>query len=136
MFDRDPWWIFTTLNLFWNIVCHYEFGILQIIRVSPRFAILLASMALSVIFIVGDVLSVTSVFRSSLPTGINPFWKLAFIFKCFTDTIILDDFKTVLDRLKQYKLECQDPTTVRNYDNTTCTRRDIAELEDVVHEGP
>jgi hypothetical protein len=62
-------------------------------------------MMLSVGFIIVDILSVTSVFSSTLPEGINPFWKLAFVFKCFTDTIILDDFKTALDKLKQYKLE-------------------------------
>lgn len=101
----DPWWIFTTINLFWNIVRRYEFGIIELIRVSPRFAVLLASMSLSVGFIIVDILSVTEVFKSTLPEGINPFWKLAFIFKCFTDTIILDDFKTALDKLKQYKLE-------------------------------
>ncbi|KAF2415507.1 hypothetical protein EJ08DRAFT_571283, partial [Tothia fuscella] len=102
---RDPWWIFTTVNLFWNIIRRYEFGILELIRVSPRFAVLLAAMMLSVAFIIVDILSVTAVFQSNLPEGINPFWKLAFIFKCFTDTIILDDFKTALDKLKQYKLE-------------------------------
>lgn len=31
--------------------------------------------------------------------GINPFWKLALVFKCLTDTIMLDDFKTELKRL-------------------------------------
>jgi hypothetical protein len=62
-------------------------------------------MMLSVAFIIVDILSVTSAFKSTLPEGINPFWKLAFVFKCFTDTIILDDFKTALDKLKQYKLE-------------------------------
>lgn len=57
-------------------------------------------MCLSVAFIVVDILSVTSV----LDTGsINPFWKFSFVFKCFTDTIVLDDFKTALDRLSQHK---------------------------------
>ena len=102
---RDPWWIFTTVNLFYNIVRRYEFGLFELIKVSPRFGVLLGSMCLSVGFIIVDILSVTSVFSSSLPEGINPFWKLAFVFKCFTDTIILDDFKTALDKLKQYKLE-------------------------------
>jgi hypothetical protein len=31
--------------------------------------------------------------------GINPYWKLALIFKCLTDNIMLDDFKTELQRL-------------------------------------
>lgn len=57
-------------------------------------------MCLSLAFIVVDILSVTSV----LETGsINPFWKFSFVFKCFTDTIILDDFKTALDRIMQHK---------------------------------
>ncbi|KAF2401041.1 hypothetical protein EJ06DRAFT_537818 [Trichodelitschia bisporula] len=101
---RDPWWIFTTLNVFWNIKTRYEFGLLELIRVSPRFGILLTAMTLSLAFIIIDILSVTAVFRSSLPEGINPFWKLAFVFKCLTDTIILDDFKTALDRLKHHHL--------------------------------
>jgi hypothetical protein len=102
---RDPWWIFTTINLFWNIKCRYDFGVVELIRVSPRFGILLLSMSLSVGFIIVDILSVTPVLTVGLPNGINPFWKFAFVFKCFTDTIILDDFKTALDRLKQYNLQ-------------------------------
>lgn len=102
---RDPWWIFTTCSLFYNIVRRYEFGIIELVRVSPRFGVLLGAMCLSVGFIIVDICSVTSVFSSSLPEGINPFWKLAFVFKCLTDTIILDDFKTALDKLKQYKLQ-------------------------------
>lgn len=75
-------------------------------RVSPRFALLLATMLIGIAFIIVDVLAVTHVVKGSgLPDGINPFWKMAFAFKCFTDTIILDDFKTALDRLKQFKLQ-------------------------------
>ena len=77
---------------------------MELIRVSPRFGILLGSMVLSISFIILDICAVTSSVALGLPDGLNPFWKLAFIFKCFTDTIILDDFKTALDRLKQYKL--------------------------------
>lgn len=59
-------------------------------------------MSLSIIFITIDLLSVTPV----IPIGyINPFWKFAFIFKCFTDTIVLDDFKTALDKLSRYKMD-------------------------------
>lgn len=57
-------------------------------------------MCLSIIFIILDVLAVTSVLDLG---GLNPFWKIAFVFKCFTDTIILDDFKTALDKLSQYR---------------------------------
>ncbi|GAB7347813.1 hypothetical protein MBLNU459_g5351t1 [Dothideomycetes sp. NU459] len=103
---RDPWWIFTSCSLFWNIKRRYEFSILELCRVSPRFAILLLAMCLSVCFIIVDILSVTHVINGSgTPDGINPWWKLAFVFKCLTDTVILDDFKTALDRLKRYRLK-------------------------------
>ncbi|KAF5252598.1 hypothetical protein FANTH_2492 [Fusarium anthophilum] len=114
---RDPWWIFTAINLFWNIKYRYEFKPLEIIRISPRFGLLLLSMSLSIIFIIVDLLSVTPV----IPIGvINPFWKFAFIFKCFTDTIVLDDFKTALDKLITWKpmdLDMQSsPVAVSDYE--------------------
>ena len=102
---RDPWWIFTVCNLFWNIIRRYEFSLIELVRVSPRFGVLLVSMLMSLGFIIVDICSVTGELNSSLPQGINPFWKLAFIFKCLTDTIILDDFKTALDKLKEYRLQ-------------------------------
>ncbi|KAI6793089.1 hypothetical protein KC360_g6219 [Hortaea werneckii] len=103
---RDPWWLFTIANLIYNIKSKYEFGLIELIRVSPRFGVLLGAMFLSIAFIIIDILAVTHVISAtSLPDGINPFWKLAFVFKCLTDTIVLDDFKSALDRLKNYKLE-------------------------------
>ncbi|EME43256.1 hypothetical protein DOTSEDRAFT_72605 [Dothistroma septosporum NZE10] len=103
---RDPWWIFTTINLLWNIKSKYEFGLYELVRVSPRFGILLGAMLLSIGFVIVDILSVTHVIGGgALPDGINPFWKLAFVFKCLSDTMVLDDFKTALDRLKQYKMD-------------------------------
>ena len=103
---RDPWWIFTVLSHLYNIRTRYEFGYYELMRVSPRFAVLIGAMLMSIGFIIVDILAVTRVISGAgLPDGINPFWKLAFVFKCLTDTIILDDFKTALDRLKQYKLE-------------------------------
>ncbi|KAK5121895.1 hypothetical protein LTR85_004466 [Meristemomyces frigidus] len=102
---RDPWWIFTISNLVYNIKSKYEFGLFELMRVSPRFGVLLGAMVLSICFIIIDILAVTHVLPTgSLPDGINPFWKLAFVFKCLTDTIILDDFKTALDRLTQHRL--------------------------------
>lgn len=86
------------MNLFWNIKFRYELGFVEIIRVAPRFGILFLCMSLSAICIIVDILSVTPV----IPIGvINPFWKFAFVFKCFTDSIILDDFKAALDKLSQ-----------------------------------
>ncbi|KAF7179026.1 hypothetical protein CNMCM7691_007796 [Aspergillus felis] len=100
---RDPWWIFTTCSLFYTIKREYNFGIFELVSVSPRFGIMLASMCLSIAFMIVDTCSVLNVFsHSSLPTGIEPFWKLSFIFKCLCDTVILDDFKTALDRMRAY----------------------------------
>lgn len=65
---------------------------------------MLGAMLLSIAFIVLDVLSVTAALNSVLPVGINPFWKLSFVFKCLTDSVVLDDFKTALDRLRAFKI--------------------------------
>lgn len=97
----DPWWIFTTINLFWNIKYRYEFGYFEVVKISPRFGLMLSSMCLSVVFIIVDILAVTPALKIG---GLNPFWKIAFVFKCFTDTIILDDFKTALDKLSEHKM--------------------------------
>ncbi|ORY15470.1 hypothetical protein BCR34DRAFT_622885 [Clohesyomyces aquaticus] len=101
---RDPWWIATTVLLFWNIKVRYEMTYKDIIRISPRFGIMLGAMLLSIVFIVVDICSVTDALKSSLPVGINPFWKLSFVFKCLTDSVVLDDFKTALDRLRAFKI--------------------------------
>lgn len=70
--------------------------------VNPRFFIMMSSMCVSIMFMVVDILAVTPIIDMG---GLNPFWKLAFIFKCFTDTIVLDDFKTALDKISDYKLK-------------------------------
>lgn len=75
-------------------------------------------MLLSIIFIVLDVFfSVVNV--NGFGKGINPFWavsqvqnikvrilivpltQLSLVFKCFCDTLILDDFKLALDELRE-----------------------------------
>lgn len=74
--ESDPWWLFTTCSLFYTIKREYNFGLIELIRVSPRFGVMLFSMCLSIAFIVVDTLSVLSVFQSVLPTGVEPFWKV------------------------------------------------------------
>jgi len=101
---RDPWWIFTTVFLFWVIKTQYEMTVKDIVRISPRFGIMLLAMLLSIIFIVLDILTVTNAWKLTGATGINPFWKLAFVFKCLTDAVVLDDFKMALDRLRAFKI--------------------------------
>jgi hypothetical protein len=101
---RDPWWILTTIYLFWVIKKQYEMTIKEIIRISPRFGIMLLAMLLSIVFIILDILAVTKAMRIPGPVGINPFWKLAFVFKCLTDSVVLDDFKVALDRLRAFRI--------------------------------
>ncbi|KAF2128959.1 hypothetical protein P153DRAFT_376288 [Dothidotthia symphoricarpi CBS 119687] len=101
---RDPWWVLTTVYLFWIIKTQYEMTLKEIVRISPRFTIMLVAMGLSIVFVILDILSVTGALNLPGPTGINPFWKLAFVFKCLTDSVVLDDFKMALDRLRAFKI--------------------------------
>ena len=108
---RDPWWIFTVLNLFWNIKHKYEFGYIELMRVSPRFGILLAAMVLSLCFMIVDILSVTHAIPShGLPDGINPFWKFSYLFKCLTDTIV----SSLTNIHFHTKADANDPCSLRD----------------------
>jgi hypothetical protein len=90
--------------LFYNIKSRYDFEFFELIRISPRFGILLGSMLFSVVFTLLDILVVTNVLKKGLPDGIDPFWQLSMVFKLLTDTMILDDFKSALDRLHAFKM--------------------------------
>lgn len=76
----------------------------EITRISPRFAIMLGAMIISIAFVVVDVCAVSGVFDNDIFSSVNPFWKLATVFKCLTDAVVLDDFKTALDRLRAFKM--------------------------------
>ncbi|KIW26732.1 uncharacterized protein PV07_06542 [Cladophialophora immunda] len=95
---RDPWWVFTCLTLFYVINSVYGTGVFELIKRSPRFGILLCAICFSLIFTAVDIAASIHNFTGSTD-GINPWWKLSLVFKCLTDTIMLDDFKTELKRL-------------------------------------
>ena len=95
---RDPWWVFTCFVLFHVVSKCYGTGVLELVKRSPRFGILLAAIFLSLTFTTLDIISSIHNFLGSTD-GINPWWKLSLVFKCLTDTIMLDDFKTELKRL-------------------------------------
>ncbi|MCJ1376982.1 hypothetical protein MMC17_000072 [Xylographa soralifera] len=82
---RDPWWIFTTCRLVYAIKRNYNYPLLSLIRDSPRFGIMILCMLLSIVFLLTDVV-------------------LALVFKCASDTIFLDDFKSVLDTVVENAL--------------------------------
>ena len=112
---RDPWWIFTCSYLLYMVRSRYSFPIFQLLYRCPRFTIMLLSMALSIIFIALDIVSsVVPSFNGKDVIGINPYWKVQLVFKCFADTVILDDFRTALERLRKYVFN-DEPTI----DNTT-----------------
>ncbi|KAB8227969.1 uncharacterized protein BDW43DRAFT_304267 [Aspergillus alliaceus] len=96
---QRPWWIYTACNIFWVIKRHYSFGAIELIRGAPRFGLMPISICLSIVFMLLDLSAVTDVIRGAVDRGINPFWKLCLVFKCLCDMIILDDFKTALDKL-------------------------------------
>lgn len=103
---RDPWWVFACLVLFHVIRKCYGLNLWKLVHKSPRFGILLASIIVAIIFTCCDIAaSVTPAL--SLTDGINPYWKLALVFKSLTDNIMLDDFKAVLQRLGALKLDGQ-----------------------------
>ncbi|KAK5065212.1 hypothetical protein LTR84_001049 [Exophiala bonariae] len=101
---RDPWWVFTCVTLFHVIRKCYGTGVFELIKRSPRFGILLVAICLSLIFTGLDIVASIHNFIGSTD-GINPWWKLSLVFKCLTDTIMLDDFKTELKRLGIKRLQ-------------------------------
>ncbi|KAF1829795.1 hypothetical protein BDW02DRAFT_133005 [Decorospora gaudefroyi] len=92
---RDPWWIFTTWRLIHAIQKTYAFNLWALICINRRFGVMLACMLLSIVFLLTDV--AVSAARVTANSGINPYWRFALVFKCASDTIFLDDFKSVLD---------------------------------------
>jgi len=121
---RDPWWIFSCMTLFHVIRKSYSLKFFMLIRRSPRFGIMLIAILLAIIFTIVDILSsiipglsgtdgykpalLISLHLANCCYRINPYWKLALVFKCLTDNILLDDFKSVLQRLGDAK---EDGTT-------------------------
>jgi hypothetical protein len=101
---RDPWWVFTNIILLHVIRKTYGTSVFRLIGQSPRLGILLAAVCLAIISTIMDILA--SILRGlSTVDGINPYWKLSLVFKCLTDTIMLDDFKTELKRLGFARME-------------------------------
>ncbi|KAG2002893.1 hypothetical protein GB937_009429 [Aspergillus fischeri] len=94
---RDGWWIFTACWLTYSIKTGYNVTLVELVKISSRFGILLLCMILSIVFMFVDVaVTVGHLFKSK---GVNPFWKPYIIFKCAADVVFLDDFKHVIDRL-------------------------------------
>ncbi|KFY37224.1 hypothetical protein V494_04861 [Pseudogymnoascus sp. VKM F-4513 (FW-928)] len=104
IYGCDPWWVYASCVLLYKIRTQYSFTFFELMYSSPRFAIMLFAMIVSIIFTIIDICAVTGALKSTLPIGINPFWKIAFVFKLLTDSVILDDFKTALDKLSEYNL--------------------------------
>ncbi|KAA8652781.1 hypothetical protein EYZ11_003792 [Aspergillus tanneri] len=82
---------------------------------------MLLSMCISLVFVIIDTCAIAGAFHTKLPVGIEPFWKLSFIFKCLCDTVILDDFKQALDRIRKHWIQMhlqQDETSLWNLRDT------------------
>ncbi|KAF1952524.1 hypothetical protein CC80DRAFT_376019, partial [Byssothecium circinans] len=99
---RDPWWIFTTWKLVDAIKKTYAFKLWDLCKINSRFGVMLGCMFVSIAFLLTDV--AVNAARVTANAGINPFWRFALVFKCASDTIFLDDFKSVLDAIIARKL--------------------------------
>lgn len=71
---REPWWLFTTGYLIYIIKRAYDCSIVELVRTSGKFLILLLSMALSIGFVVADVVIVMVI--DTPCRGKNPVWKV------------------------------------------------------------
>lgn len=65
----------------------------------------------------GSVISSPEIKRqfANLDHSINPYWKLALVFKCLTDNIMLDDFKTALRKLGAHKYDANGGPQLRGF---------------------
>jgi hypothetical protein len=118
---RDPWWVFTTVKLVLAIKKTYGFKVWTLICINRRFGVMLTCMALSIMFLVTDF--VVSFQRTMPNSGINPYWRLALVFKCASDTIFLDDFKSVLDDIVARKFSSIGDSTNRKRPRSTSIER-------------
>jgi len=120
---RDPWWIFTTWKLISIIKKTYGFKLWALVRINTRFGIMLLCMVLSIIFLATDI--AVSAAKVTANSGINPYWRFALVFKCASDTIFLDDFKSVLDDIVAHKFGSAGGTAHRG---STVPPRDSSSL--------
>jgi hypothetical protein len=55
--SRDPWWVFTCLVLFHVVRKCYGTGVIELVKRSPRFGILLLAIFLSTVFTICDIIA-------------------------------------------------------------------------------
>ncbi len=69
---REPWWVFTALYLIYVIKRCYGFGIWELVHSNARFFVLLASMAISIAFMIVDIVDIVFV---PVWGGRNMYWE-------------------------------------------------------------
>lgn len=74
--NRDGWWIFTTCRLIYVVKHTYNISLCELIKESPRFGVLVASMLLSIAFVFIDVAITIRQLSTDGDVGVNPFWKV------------------------------------------------------------
>lgn len=123
---RDPWWIFTTWKLIDAIKKTYGFRLWALMRINSRFAVMLLCMFISIGFLLTDV--GVNAARVTASSGINPYWRFALVFKCASDTIFLDDFKSVLDDIIARKLSSAGGGTVHRHGSHDARKRSYSSM--------
>jgi hypothetical protein len=71
---REPWWIFTTCFLIYQIKSKYQLSAGALLQISPRFSIMVLCMFLSIAFLVAD--AIVTIRNLSAEEGVNPFWRV------------------------------------------------------------
>ena len=74
--SSEPFWIFAGLNLVYNIKKRYNFSVIMLVKVAPRFGVMLTAMFLSVAFAIMDMTATVHPFGSVGLRGVGPFWKV------------------------------------------------------------
>jgi hypothetical protein len=100
---------------------------------------MLACMFISIAFLLTDV--AVNAAHVTTSSGINPYWRFALVFKCASDTIFLDDFKSVLDDIVARKFSSAGgtvhrATTTRHRRSHTSMRGDPELIECEPIPGP
>jgi len=81
---REPWWIFTTCWLIWQCKSKYQLTVMELLKLSPRFGVMILCMFVSIVFSIVDV--VVTVDNLSTDEGINPFWRVSILIGCRQST--------------------------------------------------
>jgi hypothetical protein len=72
---REPWWLFTTCWLIYKIKSNYQLSVKELLKLSPRFGVMILCMLLSLAFVTVDIVVTADHVYSD--EGVNPYWRVS-----------------------------------------------------------